>query len=211
MPVSRDAIPAPLPCTPGSSRFHIKGLAYRGLVQLVERRVAGGLDALERELDDERVRAFVRQPFLAASRYDILPMLPLNATIARLLKKPLRDLGAQQGALQARHDVEQVYRSPFQSMNVDDPTPVLGRFGDLYYDFGECDAELLRPGHVLHHRRGLPEYVLPWFAPMHAAYIEELIRLKGVSFAEAVPRPPTAAGSQHGIRIVDLDTDVRWR
>jgi serine/threonine-protein kinase len=199
-----------LPCPPGASPFHIKGVAYRGLVQLIERRVPAGIDALERELDDERVVTFLRQPFLAATWYDILPMMPVNAAIARLLGKPVEVLGREQGADQARYDVERVYRRPFEVMTFDTAAETLARFGRQYYDFGDCVASQVSPGHVLVTRHGLPEVVLRWFAPMHAAYAEQILRMKGATFVEATVQPPTEAGTRAGVALVDLATDIFW-
>jgi serine/threonine-protein kinase len=199
-----------LPCAPGESPFHIKGVGYRGLVQLLERRVPGGLDALEPELGDERIGAFLRQPFLAATWYDILPMMPINAAIARLLGKPIEVLGREQGAQQARYDVEHVYRRPFEVMSFDTAAESLSRFGRQYYDFGDCVGEQVSPGHVVVTRQGLPEFVLRWFAPMHAAYAEQILRMKGATFVEATVQPPSAAGTRAGMPIVDLRTDILW-
>ena len=52
--------PPPLPCAPGASTFHIRGIAYRGLVRLVEQKIQGGLETLDEELADARISAFVR-------------------------------------------------------------------------------------------------------------------------------------------------------
>jgi serine/threonine protein kinase len=199
-----------LPCPPGASPFHIKGIGYRGVVQLVERRVPGGVQALEHELDDARLVPFLRQPFLAASWYDILPMIPVNAAIARLLGKPLDVLGREQGAQQARHDVEQIYRRLFDAMTFDNVPTLLARFGRQYYDFGDCTGEQVSPGHVVIVRQGLPDFVLRWFSPMHAAYAEQILRMKGATFVEAIPQPPRESGSRAGITLVDLATDIFW-
>jgi serine/threonine-protein kinase len=199
-----------LPCAPGDSPFHIKGIGYRGLVQLIERRVPGGIDALAHELDDERIGVFLRQPFLAATWYDILPMMPINAAIGRVLGKPVEVLGREQGAQQARYDVERVYRRPFEVMSFETAAESLARFGRQYYDFGDCIGEQVSPGHVVVTRQGLPEFVLRWFAPMHAAYAEQILRMKGATFVEATVQPAVAAGTRVGMPIVDLRTDVFW-
>jgi len=199
-----------LPCAPGTSPFHIKGIAYRGLLQLVERRVPGGLAELEGHLHDDRIAPFLTQPFLAASWYDILPMLPVSAAVAQVLGKPIETLGREQGAQQARHDVETVYRGLFDSLDFDNVAAKLARFGRQYYDFGDCVGTLVSPGHAEIQRLGLPEFVLRWFAPMHAAYAEQILRMKGATFVEATIQPPIAAGVRDGIPIVDLVTDLLW-
>jgi serine/threonine protein kinase len=199
-----------LPFPPGTSPFHIKGIAYRGVMRLVERRVPGGLEALGRELDDERILPFLRQPFLASSWCDLLPMLPINVALARLLEKPVEVLGREQGAEQARYDVEQVYRRLFEAMTFDNVAVILARFERQYYDFGDGIGELIAPGHIVMRRLGAPEFVLPWFAPMHAAYAEQILRMKGATFVESTVSPPIPAGTRESLAVVDLDTHLLW-
>jgi serine/threonine protein kinase len=203
--------PAPeLPCPPGSSTYHIKGIAYRGVVRFVERKIKGGLATLDEELDDAQLSAFVRQAFLAASRYDILPMLPLNVAIARILGKSLDAVAAAQGVAQARHDARYVYRRLFADMTYATVHTYLARFAGQYYEAGECTADLPEPGHLVLHRKRVPAYVLPWFSVIHTAYAEEVVRLKGAHAVESEARPPVDAGTRKGVAVVDLDVDLRW-
>jgi hypothetical protein len=203
--------PPKLPFPAGTSTFYIKGIGYRGIARLVDHKVPGGFAALGRELGDPELVAFLRQPFLAASRYDVLPMLPINAGIARLLGKPLATLAAEQGVAQASHDVQYVSRRLFESITLETLHSYVPRLADPYFDFGECTAERVGPAHVVVHRRRLPEYVLPWFAPAQTAYLEEVLRWKGAQSVQVTLRPPLAAASKRGLAIVDLDTELRWR
>jgi serine/threonine protein kinase len=202
--------PPPLPSEPGASTLYVRGIAYRGVVRLVELKVPRGLVGLDEELADARIAKFVRRPFLPASRYDVLPMLPINVAIARILGKSLDRLAFQQGTAQARHDTRYAHKRFFDAMTLETIQAHLVRFYEQYYDNGETSAELVAPGHVLLHRRRLPAYVLPWLAPAHVAYAEELVRLKGARTVEASTRPPTGAGSRRGVEMVDLDVDLRW-
>jgi hypothetical protein len=204
------ASPPPLPCPPGESPFRIKGIAYRGMLLLVEQRVAGGLGALCESFEDERLAAFVRQPFLAATRYDILPMLPLNAALAELLGRPLAHLSRDAAAAQARYDARNVYRSLVESRSLKDLASRLPRFGIQYYDFGGYSGRDEGPGHVVIRRTGLPRYIVPWYAPMQAAYMEEIVRQLGAKRAEAVARREAPTGSERGFDICTVDTDVKF-
>ena len=201
---------APLPCSPGDSPFRIKGIAYRGLLQLVEQRVSGGLPAFCAALDDRRLVEFVRQPFLAATRYDILPMLPLNAALASLLGRTLAQLSRQGALAQARFDARHVYSSMVKKASLADLSTRLPRFGVQYYDFGGYTGRDEAPGHVVLRRTGLPRYIVPWYAPMQAAYMEEIVRQLGARQAEATPRREEPAGADRGFEICTLDTDVRF-
>ena len=198
------------PCAPGSSTFHIKGIAYRGVVRLIERKVPGGLATVDEELEDAALSSFVRQAFLAASRYDILPMLPINVAIARVLGKPTEAVAEAQGVAQARYDARHVYRRPFEEMTLDRLPAFLVRFAVQYLETGELAAETAAPGHVVLHRRRLPAYVLPWFSAVQGAYVEELVRLKGGRSPLATARPPVEAGTRKGVALVDVDVDLRW-
>ena len=203
--------PPPLPCPPGSSTFHIKGIAYRGIVRLVEQMIPEGLAGIDEELADPRVSAFVRQPFIDTSRYDILPMLPLNVAIARMLGKSLDGLASEQGAGQARYDVRYVYQRLFKATSFDQMAEFLNRYGMQYYETGECVSEQPAPNHVVVRRRRLPAYVLPWYAPLHGSYGAEVLRLKGATKVEIKVRPPVEIGTRHGVAIVDLFVDLRWK
>jgi serine/threonine protein kinase len=203
--------PPALPCDPGSSTFHIKGVAYQGLVRLVEQKIQGGLATLDEELEDARLSEFIRQQFLAGSRYDILPMLPLNVAIARTLGKPLNTLASEQGIGQAQYDVRYVYRRLFEATALETIAEFLNRYGAQYYETGECTTEQPEPAHVIIRRRRLPAYVLPWYAPLHSSYGEEIVRLKGARRIEVSIRPPVETGKRRGVAIVDLVVDLRWR
>jgi serine/threonine protein kinase len=199
-----------LPCAPGASPFHIKGLAYRGVLRFVEARLPGGLDALNGELDDERIVSFLRQPILAASWYDLLPLLPINVALARMLDKPLDVLGREQGAAQARFDVERLYRRLFDALNFDNVPVILARFERQYYDFGDGLGELVAPGHVRYRRLGVPEFVASWFVPMHTAYAEQMLRMKGATFVESTASAPAPAGTRETFPVVDFETHLLW-
>jgi hypothetical protein len=201
---------APLPCPPGDSPFRIKGIAYRGLLHFAEMRIRGGRRALAGAVADPRLVTFFEQPFLAASRYDILPMLPLNAAIADLLGRPLQQVSREAAVGQARYDARNVYRPMVEAHTLADLATRLPRFGTQYYDFGGYDGRDDGPGHVVIRRTGLPRYIVPWYAPMQAAYMEEIVRQLGASRAEATPRHEEAAGVDRGVEVCELDTDVSF-
>ncbi len=104
----------PLPCDAGASPFHMKGMAYRGFIRLVEKSAPGGLPGFREALADARLRDFVAQPFLASARYDVLPMVPLFATLARLCGVPFGALVEEASAVQCRYDVKTVFKMMFR-------------------------------------------------------------------------------------------------
>ncbi len=207
---SMPAAAAKLPLAAGTSPFAIKGAGYCGVVRLVARKVRGGFVALARALDDAELLAFVRQPFHPARRYDVLPMLPINAAIARVMGKPLEILAAEQGIAQACHDIQYAYRRMFETTTLEALHKSVPRLADPYFDFGQCTADRVGAGHLVVRRRRVPEYVLPWFAPAQTSYLEEFVRWKGARVVRATLLPPASAGVQDGLTLVDLATEVRW-
>jgi hypothetical protein len=103
-----------------------------------------------------------------------------------------------------------VYLRLFERMSFENAHTQLARFGRQYYDFGDCIGEMVSPGHVKVTRLGLPEMMLRWFAPMHAAYAEQIVRMKGATFVEATVAEPVEGGTRNGVPLVDITTDIFW-
>jgi tRNA A-37 threonylcarbamoyl transferase component Bud32 len=202
---------APLPCPPGSSPFHIKGMPYRGLVFVVNRLLPGGLAALCEALPDERLRTFARQPFLATARYDILPLLPLYATLARLLDMPFDGFVRTSCAAQCRYDTQTVFKSIWANATVESIADRIGRFSAQYYDFGKVSASVPEPHVLVIEHTGIPAYVHPWFRPMHESYKEELIRHLGGEDVQTVSHEAVADGVRGGMGLVRTRRAGRWR
>ncbi|HEY6458910.1 MAG TPA: serine/threonine-protein kinase [Polyangiaceae bacterium] len=178
VPAKADECP-PLPRPAGTSPFQIKGIPYRVLAYLVSRALPGGLEDLCDAIDDATLREFVRQPFLASSRYDVLPIRPLMVTLAHLLGRSFLDLLLTSTVAQARYDYRTVFRHMMGGATLDDWHERSSRFGTQYYTFGRFDSERVTPGVVVMRHHGVPEYLAPWYAPMQAAYAEETVRLLG--------------------------------
>jgi serine/threonine protein kinase len=202
---------APLPCPPGASPFHIKGMPYRGLVFLVNRLLPGGLGALCEALPDTRLRDFVHQPFLATARYDILPFLPLYATLAHLLEAPFDGFVRASCAAQCRYDTQTVFKAIWANATVEGIAERIGRFSGQYYDFGTVTGSVPEPNVLVIVHTGVPAYVHPWFRAMHESYKEELIRQLGGEDVRTIAHEATPEGARDGFAVVTTRTEFRWR
>ena len=212
-PISVSAIPevAPLPCAPGASPFHIKGMPYRGLVFIANKLLPRGLDALCEALPDARVRAFVQQPFLASARYDVLPFLPLYATLARLLSEPFDPFVRACCAAQCRYDSHTVFKTIWTDATVESIAERIGRFSAQYYDFGKVSGAMPAPNVLVVVHAGVPAYLHPWFQPMHESYKEELLRLMGGEDVRATSHEAVPDGVRDGFPLLRTRTEFRWR
>jgi len=179
------------PFAPGASPFHIKGLGYRSLIQYVETSVAGGMPRLLDAIEDPALRAFARQPFLAASWYDVGPVITLNETIAGLLEMKLDDFLAMRGRMQAEDDLSGVYS---WLLAVATPSAVakgLPRLTQRYFDWGGVEIETPAQRHVRAIRTGVPVYLADWFGSVSCAFLEVAMGKAGAKrFTCDVTRAP---------------------
>jgi serine/threonine protein kinase len=201
---------SPLPCAPGESPFRIKGMPYRGFVYLVNKMVPGGLDAFVEKLDDPRLRVFIRQPFLASVRYDVLPFLPLFTTLSRILDVQFELLVSGTAAAQARYDARTVFQRIFSGATPRDLSERISRFGAQYYDFGKMSGTNPEPGVTVLVHAGVPAYVYPWYSPMHVAYSTEVARVCGATSVEATSSETVLAGAHGPFPLVTARTEIRW-
>jgi hypothetical protein len=206
--VSLAAFP-PLPCAPGASPFHIKGLAYRGLVRAVSRLLPGGVDQLCSTLSDKGLSAFVTQPFLASGFYDVLPIYPLTATLAAMARVPFERFLREGSFEQARYDAAHVFRRMYDGAGIEDVPERVARFEAQYYDFGRTEARL-SPGLIVLHRHDVPEYVSPWLASMKSGYTEEVARIVGASRPHCTARTPVPGHPREGYPLVSISCELRW-
>ena len=200
----------PLPCAPGASPFHIKGLAYRGLVRAAGA-LPGGLDALCELLDDERLRDFVRQRFLASGWYDLLPIQPITMAMASMVGMPFLAMVRTGTIAQVRYDALKVFHRMYDGASVEDMPSRMPRFNAQYLDFGRTTVSLPEPRRMLVRFEGAPAYSAAWQGAMMAAYTEETARLAGAQGVEMTTQAPAPAGAQAGLPLVTLVGEMRWR
>jgi serine/threonine protein kinase len=199
----------PLPCRAGTSPFHIKGLFYKGFVHAVSATI--GLEAFCEGLVDPDLRAFLRQPFLASGRYDVLPFVPLTQAMATRLGVALDELVRTSTAAQARYDAKHVYKLIFDSR---DPAAVadrISRFNTQIYDFGTFRGEIPEPGRITIEFSEIPAFLEPWFGPMHVAYTVESLRIAGAADVGIRSHVVKDAGTRDGFPLQTFRTSFEWR
>jgi serine/threonine protein kinase len=200
----------PLPCEAGKSPFTIKGLPYRGFVYSATQALPDGLDQLLDAIDDPALRDFVSQPFLASSRYDMLPLRPLSVLLAQLLGQPYEVMVPKGAAAQARYDARTVFRNLYGGASLDDLHERVVRFGTQYYGWGRLYGEREGDHAIVFRHEGLPEYVAPWYQPMQRGYAAESARLLGAIEVTAETLPWTSGGEVDGMPTGTSATRVSW-
>jgi hypothetical protein len=201
-----EALPFPV----GTSPFRIKGTSYRGHLDYAEAQIPGGQAAIVAQVKDPALRAFLSQPFLASSWYDMLPMLPLGAAAARVVGMPLDEFLRYRSRLQAESDMRGVYKLLLQFVTVEALALRIPRIASTYYDFGSADARVVAPGHVESVRTGVPEFILPWHNPVSETYMERVISLGGGKNPSVKVTDVAREGVAHGVRVATVTFALRW-
>jgi hypothetical protein len=198
-----------LPCPAGESPFHIKGNSYRGFV--VNAEAAVGLDSLCEALADDGLASFVRQPFLATGRYDILPFVPLTHALARMRGARFDEFVRASTTAQARYDSTRVYKLIFDAHAPEEVVVRVARFNAQVYDFGEFAAHAPEPGRIVLEFSFIPTFLDPWFRPMHVAYGQEALRIAGAKQATIVSQVVSDAGARGRFPLCSYRTELHWR
>lgn len=169
----------PLPVPAGTSPFHVKGLAYRGYEAYVKHNVGGGMERVCRDIGDARLRQFLMQPFMAGCWYDILPVVPLSAALAAVMRTTVEDFMRRSARRQALYDTQTVHKRFYNGHKPGDLMAMMGRIFMQYTDFGSSEVVHAQEGQGVVSRTGVPVYLLPWFMPMNEAYIEAALGIMG--------------------------------
>jgi hypothetical protein len=205
-----DLAPA-LALAPGSGPFHIKGLAIHGLLAYVAQKIPGGTARVIESIADPRVRQYVKQPFLAASRYDIVPYLHLAAAAAAAAGAPPKRFLAEQCAWQAERDVGGVYRLLLKVASPETVAHRLGLAWGRYFDFARLDVVSVTPGCVVLSVRELPSILLPWYRSGACAAGDTVIALAGAFDVKVKLTRPEADGETAGFPLCRFELRRTWR
>lgn len=201
----------PLPCPPGESAFHIKGVVLNGLLEYIEKNVHGGAEAAREHVRDPAIRTFLEQTFLAGGWYDFLPVLHFLGATAQAANLSAEDFIAAHAKWQAERDVHGIYRV---LLKVSSPEAVGKRLPNAYaryFDFGRVETLSLSrtASEVL--VSGLPTILLDWYkVSVGAAAVAmlELAGARGVTSHYLVPEPD---GSKGGVPTVRFRVRRTWK
>jgi hypothetical protein len=194
---------------PGTSPFHIKGNVYRSTSIFYEEHLTGGLRALCDAMDPDHA-AFIRQTFLAASWYDALPICVTTLHAARLAGVPQSEMLRRRARWQAERDMLGIYKF---LIKVSSPEAVAVRFGKVllqYFDFGESEASLVKPGLCRIVARGIPEPFLGHIVPIAEGFGAAALMRAGATDVRLVPLPAKRAGHKEGVPLFELSFDIKW-
>lgn len=195
---------------PGTSPFRIKGTGYRGHMTYAAANVPGGVDAMLAGLSDERLRSFFRQPFLASSWYDILPLLPAGRVCASLMKLPYDQYLRERTRAQARADMSGIYSVMLKVVSPESVALRLPRIVSQYFDFGRVETRRQGPRLVLCTSSGIPRVLHHWYETVVTSYVTVALDIARAGPASVEHEPPEPDGAVVGAATSRFRWTIRW-
>lgn len=199
-----------MPRAPGKSPFHVKGLAYKGLLHLVTTKIEGGVGVLAASMRDASLRDYITQTFLASTFYDALPLVAASAAAANLLNGQLDTFAQNQGRAQAKYDAEHAFRAFVQGRSVDDFPSRCKLIAARYFDFGEWEANSFSPGTVTFVVKGIPAWSSPWFGPLLGGYVSTMVQFVARKNASCTVYPTRRDATTDGFQTVIVEMDISF-
>lgn len=198
------------PPTQAPAPFRCKGLVYQGARDFYDRTVPGGSAAVAEGLTDPVARALFQQRFLAASHYDVLPIVGISVTAARLAKMPWKELVQQNAEWLARRDIHGVFRMILRLASPEMVALRLPRASLQYFAFGKATGKLVGPKHLEGEQREMPESMGHWLIYATEGFAPVALATAGAK--DVVVRGQIAGqdGEVGGVPTVTVRYDITW-
>ena len=197
-----------LPFEPGTSPFHIKGVAYRAHVEYARSEIPGGEKAVIGEFQKPVFKHFFEQQFLASTWYDVFPMLPVWQICARLMRQTPTEFLKARTRHQALLDINGVYKVLLKIASPETVALRMPRLVSQYFDFGKTTANVVRPGLVRIEHSGVPTLIVPWFLTVGETYLTVALELAGGKKFQIRRHPTIPRGDLLGVPVVSTGCDI---
>lgn len=195
---------------PGASPFRAKGTVYRALFESADARVPGGRAAVLARLEDPRLAAFYAQPFLAASSYDILPLVHFAMVGARLLGVGFAEFVRGGAAFTARRDMDGIYKV---LLKLASPAAVVQRLPRIllqYFNFGKIEGRFTSERAYEAVATGIPRPMIVWLINVGHGFMPVVMEHAGAHNVEVRVIPGAPEGEEHGIALMRLTFTITW-
>jgi hypothetical protein len=204
-------IPITPPVPVGEGPFHMKGSSFRATVRNIDGYVSGGLRAVLDRLEDERLRAFWSQTFLAAGWYDVFGMVAIVGQIARLRGVPYFTAVADLSRMIAMEDTRGLYRALLVVASPEFVAPRLPRIQSRYLDFGGIDVGRVDTGYCEVTRTRHPAILAHWFIGLTSGFFPCVLEQSGARNVRLRWDQPRPDGTLNGYDSVALRFEAHWQ
>jgi hypothetical protein len=194
----------------GEGPFRAKGTIYQGLVASTDARCPGGFAAVVKELDDDKLRAFYGQHFLAASWYDLFPLIPFSHTAARVAGMAHLPYAREGARFQAVRDINGVHRFFLKLASPKMVAERLPRLMMQYFNFGRSEGRATGTRAYEVTGRGIPEPVAAWLITVIEGFVPAAMHLAGARSIAARHDSIEPDGEAHGVPLVRSCLHLTW-
>jgi hypothetical protein len=204
------SIPRLLGFAAGASPYRVKGHVYHGLFESTDKRCPGGVEAVLRRLADEELHAFFQQKFLAASFYDLLPLLEFGREAAHLAGVPYSSYVRGGARLQAEKDVNGLYRA---MLRLASPSLVVTRMPRVlvqYMNFGRAEGRMTDERTFEIVVRGVPDVVQVWLTAAAEGFVPYVLETAGAKDVSSRAIRATPDETVNGVPLVRGGVVFRW-
>jgi hypothetical protein len=200
-----------LPFAPGESPFRTKGNVYKSLFDSADTRVPGGRKAVLEQIDDPALAKFFSQNFLAASTYDVLPIVPFGMVGAKILNVPYLEFVRGGAAFTARRDMNGIYKVLLKLASPEAVVKRLPRILIQYFNFGKVEGNATSSCSYQARATGIPQPILLWVTNAARGFIPVVMAAAGARDTEVVIDAPEPDRKEHGVMLFRTSFEVRWR
>jgi hypothetical protein len=195
---------------PGESPFLAKGTIYQGLIASADAQCPGGFDAVLGALEDDALRAFLEQKFLAASWYDLLPLVSAARTSAALVRAPFTRYVREGARMHAERDINGVHRFFLKAVPPALVADRLPRVMMLYFNFGQTEGRATGEKARVMVGRRIPEPIAEWLTAAVEGFVRAAMQLAGARSIVARLEPPKPDGATSGVPLVSSRMHLAW-
>ena len=192
------------------SPFKVKGVLFHGTVAYFEHNCPGGFMALVDATDNELVKDFLRQNFLAGGMYDAMLVPDLIDLEARVMRFDLTRYLQKRTEWQAERDISGVYRMLLKLASPEMAIARLPRVITQMFNFGKPTSEVLAPNHHRVSVSGIPGPLAYWLHHGFSVYCATALKAAGAKRPVVTPLASKPEAPIGGVPMVTLRFEVHW-
>ena len=196
---------------PGESPFRTKGNVYKSLLESADARVPGGREAVLSRIDDPALATFFAQSFLAASSYDVFPIVPFGMIGARIAGQQYPEFVRGGAIFTAKRDMNGIYKVLLKLASPDAVAKRIPRILLQYFDFGRVeDARFTSERCYEATYRGIPRALQVWLINIAKGFMPVVMESAGARDVEVKIMPPTEEGLDRGVMLQSVPFAITW-
>jgi hypothetical protein len=199
-----------MPRPPGQNPFRVKGHGLRARMDLYDRIVPGGRQAVLRAIDDRDVREYLSGPILAGSWYDLFAHAYLDVAAADLRKMAATESVASASARQAAADAKGIYALLLKLVSPHMLVRKLGAISSQYFDHGSITVERVDTHTARMTRHGISNQLYWWWGGILHGYVTALFEIAGAKNTEVYAGPLVTDAPKDPLGLGSFAVEVRW-